>query len=462
MRRPLGIVLLFLLGAGVAGAAEREAEIWLLDVHLGQTWIDNFFLRSAQRSRETITDANVGLHYSRIEGSSSLGASGWLGARRYNRFGDLSGPQFGVGASAVLAPDPRARLRLAGSYAKGLNLTPLLSAVIGLPLTDLQAGSASAAFSYRLTPDTSADVSLDAIGIRYRADLLFDTSELFADSFVPAGPSPGADVSGADVNPPVVVEPGLLALSLLASEGIETQRLDFASWRAHGGVSHDFSPRTRLTFGGGYRRSYEEPNRFRQGDQQEGQVALRQLLDGTANVSLSYTYQERRSRTEDRTHALTAQLDKALGPKVRLVTSLGASHLGGPTDRSSSWALIGTAGVSVRLERTSFSAQYARSRYQGFIAGRSLITNLVHARLAHAMSRNVSISTFGYYRNARDELARQYSYGVTVLGASFGVRVKRRTTAGAWYAFQRFDLGGARPTDRSVINAYVNYARALR
>jgi hypothetical protein len=397
-----------------------------------------------------------------MDGSSSLSASGWMSARRFNQLSFYSGPQFGLSASNRLGP-PRARLRLTGALASGLNFASLGSAQIGLPQTELQSGSASAGFTYRLTPDTSADASLDASAIRYRADVLFDTSRLLADSFVPPDQlPPPSGLEDLDVTSPQTADAGLLALGLLAAEGVRTLRLDFANWRAGAGITHEFSARTRLTIGGGYRRTYQNPHTFSEGDQSEAQLALRQVLPGSANVSLSYNYQENRFGITARTHGLTAQVDKQLSTKVRLDASVGGSYLDGPDAATSGWTLIGGAGLSARLKRSTFSTGYNRSRYQGLISGRSQITDVFYASLAHTISRRVSISGLGYYRDARDQFDRQYSYGTTMLSASLGVRIKRRTTTGASYNYQRFRLRNAPRADRSVVSLYVSYARAFK
>ena len=427
--------------------------------------MDNLFLLSAQKRSEAITDASVGLSYAHIDGSSSLSASGWLSAKRFNRLSTLSGPKFGLSTAARLGPGPRARLRLGGSLSNGLNFASLGSVQIGLPQIELQSGSASAGFTYRLAPDTSFDASLDASGIRYRADLLIDTSRLLADSFIPPDELPATPLSGLeglDVNPPLTVDAGSLALGLLAAEGVRTLRLDFANWRAGAGISHEFSPRTRLTIGGGYRRTYQNPHTFSEGDQNEAQLALRQIMSSSANVSLSYSYQENRFGITVRTHAFTAQAEKQLGTKVRLNASVGESYLDGPDDATSGWTLIGGAGLSARLKRSTFSTNYTRSRYQALISGRSEITDVFYASLAHRISRRVSISGLGYYRDARDQLDLRYSYATTMLSASLGVQIKRRTTAGASYNFQRFHTRNAPSAHRSMVSLYLSYARALK
>jgi hypothetical protein len=419
---------------------------------------------SGESPSEAITDASVGLSYARMDGSSSLSASGWLSARRFNQVSFYSGPQFGLSASSRLGP-PRARLRLTGSLTNGLNFASLGSAQIGLPQTELQSASASAGFTYRLAPDTSFDASLDGSGIRYRADILLDTTRLLADSFVPPEELPGASPSsleGLDVNTPLIVDAGSLALSLLAAEGLRTLRLDFANWRAGAGISHEFSPRTRVTVGGGYRRTYQNPHTFSEGDQSEAQLALREVLSTSANLSLSYSYQENRFGITVRTHAFTAQAEKQLGTKVRLIGSLGESYLDGPGDATSGWTLIGGAGLSARLKRTTFSTNYTRTRYQGLISGRSEINDVFYASLAHTIGRRVSVSGLGYYRDARSDLDRGYSYATTMLSASFGVRIKRRTTAGASYNFQRFQTRNTPSAERSVVSLYVSYARAFK
>ena len=44
-----------MFGAVPAGAAQREAEWWTLNVHLGQTWMDNLFLLSGPSPNEAIS-----------------------------------------------------------------------------------------------------------------------------------------------------------------------------------------------------------------------------------------------------------------------------------------------------------------------------------------------------------------------------------------------------------------------
>jgi hypothetical protein len=455
-----GIVLLFLLGPGAAGAAQREVEFWTIGGSLSQSFTDNIFLLGLDGPGEAITNASLRLSYARRDGSSSVNVSGWLGARRFNRFSFYGGPQFGLSASSRFGFGPRARLRVGGHLADGLNFGALGSGQIALPQIQVQSGSASAGFTYRLAPDTSADASLDATGIRYRADVLFDTSRLLGDTFVPAEQVAATPSSGTDEPP--APDDGLLALSLLASEGLETLRLDFGSWRAGAGISHDFSPRTRLTFGGGYRQTYQNPHTFSQGDQFEGQIALREVIGSTANLSLSYAFQENRFGVHVATHSLTAQADKELGKKIRLDASVGASRLDGPDNASSTWTLIGGAGFSARLKRSMFSARYTRSRYQGLIVGRSEVTDVAYASLGHTIGRRVSVSGFGYYRDARDELQRRYSYDTTMLGSSLSVRIKRRTSAGVSYNFLRFHTQNAPAAHRSTVTLHVSYSHLLK
>jgi len=455
-----GIVLLF-LWPGVAGAAQRQAEFWTFGVNLSQSFTDNLFLLGLDGPGEAITNASLRLSYARLDGSSSLNASGWLGARRFDRFSFYGGPQFGLSALSRFGFGPRARLRLGGHLADGLNSGALGSGQIALPQTQVQSGSVTAGFTYRLAPDTSADASFDATGIRYRADRAFDTSRVLGDAFVPAEQLSSAPSSGLGANEPAP-DDGLLSLSLLASEGLQTLRLDFGTWRAGAGISHEFSPRTRLSLGGGYRQTYQNPHTFSQGDQFEGQIALREVIGSTANLSLSYGFQESRFGVSLRTHSFTAQADKELGPKIRLDASLGASRLDGPDRASSNWTLLGGAGFSARFKRSILSARYTRSRYQGLIVGRSQVTDVAYASLSHTISRRVSVSGFGFYRDARDELQRRYSYDTTMAGASLSVRIKRRTSAGASYNFLRFHTGNEPAAHRSMVTLHVSYSRALK
>jgi len=191
-------------------------------------------------------------------------------------------------------------------------------------------------------------------------------------------------------------------------------------------------------------------------------VALSQVIDPTANLSLSYGFQGSRIGSSVGTHAFTAQVDKQLGTKLRVDASIGPSYLDGPDRASSGWTLIGGAGLTARFRHSRFSARYTRSRYQGYITGRSEVSDDVYASLGQMIGKRVTVSGYAYYRNAQDRLQSQYYYGTTTAGASLGVRIKRRTNAGVSYSLLHFRTQNVPSASRSMISLYIRYSRALK
>jgi len=453
--------LALLVGPASGPLAGAEAERWTLSVTLRQTLSDNVFL-TPERSREAITGGTLSLSYGRIKGGSSFSAGGWLGGQHFYRFGTYDRAQFGLNTSARIALAPRARLRLGAGYTNGLNVESLRSSRLGLPQVTVQSGSASVGLDYTLGAGTSADLGLDGAGIVYRAKLLVDSSQLPGDTFVPADAVAAGPPPGINMGPPSAPDETLQVLGLLTAEGLQTLNLDFATWRASLGLAHEFSPRTRISVGGDYRRTYEKPRTFSEGEQVGGQVALRQVLDSSANVALAYGYQENRFGIRLRTHSFTAQVEKAIGKKVRLDATLGSSYLQGPERASSSWTAVGGGGLSAQFRRSWLALRYTRSRYQGLIVGRSQIADLAYANLTHAVGRRVSIAGYGYYRDARDPLDPRFSFRTTLGGASLGVGIKQRTSAGVSYSYLRYDPRSSPAVQRSVLSMFLSYARQMK
>jgi len=430
-------------------------------VTLRETVTDNVLL-TADSAREAITGGTLSLSYGRLKGGSLFSAGGWVGGQQFYRFSSYSQAQFGLSTSAQLALAPRARLRLGAGYTNGLNVESLRASRLGLPQITVQSGSASMGLNYMLGPATSADLGLDATGIAYRAKLLVDSSQLPGDALVPADSVAAAPPPGINMGPPAAADETLQVLGILTAEGLQTLRLDFATWRASLGLAHDFSPRTRVSVGGDYRRTYQKPRDFSEGEQAGGQVALREALDGSAKLSLAYGYQENRFGIRLRTHSFTAQVDKEIGKKVRLDASLGSSYLQGPDRASSSWTAIGGAGLSARLKRTSFAIRYARTRYQGLIVGRSQVADVAYANVTHAVGRRVSLAGYGSYRDARDPLDPGFSFRTVLAGASLGVGIKQRTSAGLNYSYLRFDPRSSPAVHRSMLSMFLSYVRQMK
>jgi hypothetical protein len=234
-------------------------------------------------------------------------------------------------------------------------------------------------------------------------------------------------------------------LSLLAAEGVRTIRLDYGNWRAGAGLVHEFSPRTRLSVDVGYRRTYASPSDFASGEQMETQLGLRQVLDNTANLGLTYSFQDSRFGFRSRTHSFQAQVEKQFSPKFKADLSLGTSYLDNQQDPSSGWTLIGGAGFLFRLKRTTISARYGHTRYLGLILGHSQETDQVFASVGHVLGKRTHISAYGSHRNARDAQVATYSYSDSLLGVSLSVRIKKWGTVGLSYSYRRFDPGGSLP-----------------
>lgn len=417
---------------------------------------------TADRSREAITGGTLSLSYGQLKGGSSFSAGGWVGGQHFYNFSTYDRAQFGLNTSARVALAPRARLRLGAGYANGLNVESLRTSRLGLPQITVQSGSASIGLNHMLGPGTSTDLGLDATGILYRAKLPVDSSQLPGDTFVPADALAAAPPPAINMGPPSAPDETLQVLGLLTAEGLQTLSLDFATWRASLGLAHDFSPRTRISVGGDYRRTYQKPRTFSQGEQVDGQAALREVLGSGANLSLAYGYQENRFGIRLRTHSFTTQVEKEIGKKVRLDASLGGSYLQGPDAASSSWTAIGGGGLSARLRRGWLALRYTRSRYQGLIVGRSQIADLAYANLTHAIGRRVSLSGYGYYRDARDPLDPRFSFTTTLAGASLGVAIKQRTSAGLNYSYLRFDPRTSPAIHRSMVSVSLSYLRQMK
>jgi hypothetical protein len=456
-----GLLVALLLAPTTPSLAQVEASRWTLLASLRETLTDNLFLTDDSQW-EAITGGSLSLSYAHVRGGSSFAATGWLGGQLFNRFGTYSGTQFGLNAGARFALSPRARLRVGTGYANGLNLESLRASRVGLPQIDVESGSVSAGLNYALTPSTTADLSLDASGIRYRAQLLVDTSRLPGDTLVPVTVFAPAPQSGLEVSLPVVPDETLQTLGLLTAEGLATLSFDFGTWRAGAALAHDFSPRTRVTIGGDYRRTYLRPETFSAGDQIGSVVTLREVLDRTASLSLSYAYQDNRFGIQVKSHAFTAQADAEIDQNVRFDASFGGSYLDGPNDTTTGWTLIGGVGLSARLKRTSVVARYTRTRYQGLIVARSQVTDLVFAGVGQTLARRVFVSAYGYYRDGRDQLDPRYSNATALVGAALGVRIKQRTRADLSFTFLRFHTAAFTAARRSTLSLSLSYARQMK
>ena len=456
------VLAALLLGLAAADSpAQVEVERWVFSATLRETLTDNLFLIAPDGPGESITGATLSLAWNRTDDASLLSAFGWANGSLYDRYDAYNGAQWGFGLHGQRDFTRRARGRGSLAYADGLNLERLYSGRVGLPQLDIKTGVATAGFSYELAPGTTASASFDATGIRYRTDTLLSTARLPADGLTP----PDVLVPLDPDRPPGVPEPPdatLDALALLASESLRVLRLDYWTWRAGAGLQHGFSPRTSATLGLGLRRTGQEPEEFAVGDQLELTAGLRHVVDSGASVSFAYDYQDNRFDTRTRTHSFVGQAGKEFSSRVTGDVSLGASYLDAGSPFVSGWTLVGGAGLSVRLKRTFFAFRYSRSRYQALVLGRNQTVDLLYASLGRTLSRRVYLAVYGYYRDARDAVSDLYSYETEVVGATLGVRIGKRGSAGVSYDFRHFHTRGIPGADRSTVSFFVGYARAFK
>jgi hypothetical protein len=322
----------------------------------------------------------------------------------------------------------------------------------------------SSGFTYNFTPDTIGNLSVDGSALRYRTQLLTSSSQLPGDLAAPPDVVDPLRPVGGETGPEVAPDGSLQVLGELATEGIRVTALDYWSWRAGAGIGHSFSPETKVNVDLDYRRSYSDSGA---GVVPDGQLlgatlGLTQALDTTANLSFGYTFQDARYGFDARTHSLVVRGTKAFGKTVRTDLSLGGSYYGGPTDQSSTWNVIGGAGVAVQLKRSSIALRYGRTRYQGVIVGLSQVSNDAFASLGHTFGKKVFGSVYGFYRNARDQTLDLYAYDQVLVGTSISVRIERRWRLGASYSYSRYDWGAVREASRSVVSASLGYTRVMK
>jgi hypothetical protein len=170
--------------------------------------------RSRRRPRRVDHRATLSLSWQRQD--DAILSLGWANGSLFQRYDAYNGVR--GGGPLRTARHAARRLGLA-RLRDGLNLRAY-AAVIQL---DVKTGLATAGFSYSITPGTVARASLDATGIRYRADTLLSTARLPADGQTPA------DVRDPlDPDPlPGVPEPPdatLDALALLSSQSLRVYR----------------------------------------------------------------------------------------------------------------------------------------------------------------------------------------------------------------------------------------------
>jgi hypothetical protein len=456
------VLAALLLGLAAADSrAQVEAERWVFAATVRETLTDNLFLIPPDGPGESITGATLSLSWTRQDDASYLSAFGWANGSIFDRYDSYNGVQWGLGVYGQSDFTRRARGRGSLAYADGLNLEKLYAGRVGLPQLDVKTGLATASLAYELAPGTVGSVSLDATGIRYRADTLLSTARLPAD-----GLTPPDVLDPLDPDPlPLVPEPPdatLDALNLLAAQSLRVLRLDYWTWRAGVGLEHALSARTTASLGFGYRRTGQEPETFAYGDQLEARAGLRYVLDPGASLSFNYTYQDNRFDPWTRTHSFFGNAAKELSSKVTGDVTLGASYLDSELPSVNGWTPVGGVGLSVRLKRTFFAVRYTRTRYQALVLGRTQNVDLFYASLGHTLSRRVYLALYGYYHDADDPVDDLYSYETGLVGASLGARLGKRGSAGVSYDLRHFKASGLPGANRSTVSFFVGYARAFK
>ena len=458
-RKTLLAALLLGLAAS-RSSAQVEAERWVFSAIARETLTDNLFLIPTGGPGESITGATLSLAWTRKKDASLLTGLGWANGNLFHRYGAYNGVQWGAGLYAQRDFTRRAQGRASLAYADGLNLEKLYAGRVGLPQLDVKTGVATAGFSYKFTPATSASASLDATGIRYRADTLLSSARLPADAQTPPDVRNPLNPAPSDVPEPP--DATLDALALLSSQSLHVYSLDYWTWHAGTRLEHQFSPRTTLDLGLGYRRTGQDPETFSFGDQFEAVAGLRRLVASETTLSFTYTYQDNRFDPPARTHNFLGVLAKKFSTKVTGDVSLGATYLDTTSSLVSGWTPVGGAGVSVRLKRTFFALRYTRSRYQALVLGRNQTVDLLYASLGQTLSKRVFVSVYGYYNDAQDPVSDLYSYETGLAGASLGARLGKRGSAGVSYDFRHFKASGLPGANRSSVSVFVGYARAFK
>jgi len=455
------LAALLLLLSAADSPAQVEAERWLFSASLRESLTDNIFLIAPDGPGESITGATLSLAWTRKDDASFLSALGWANGSLYDRYDAYNGAQWGLGLHGQRDFTRRARGHASAAYADGLNMARLYSAQVGFPQLDIKTGSATTSFSYEFTPGTTASASLDATGIRYRTDTLLSSARLPADSLTPPDVLAPLDPD-RPVDVPALPDATVDALDLLALESLRVYRLDYWTWRAGASLQHAFSTRTTGTLGMGYRQTGQDPEEFAVGDQLELSAGLRHVVDSGASLSLAYAYYDNRFDPRVRTHTFTGGAAKEFSTKVTGDVSLGASYLDAGSPYVSGWTVVGGAGLSVRLKRTFFAFRYSRERYQALVLGRNQTVDLLYASVGRTLTRRVYLAGYAYYRSARDAVSELYSYDTGVVGATLGVRIGKRGSAGITYDFRHYHTRGLRGANRSTVSFFVAYARAFK
>ncbi len=442
-------------------AAQGEVELWTFSANLRESFTDNVLFTSVAAQEELISAATLTLGYNRVRRTSSFGAFGWVNGQLFGRYDQLNQAQFGLGLSGRKSLHRRFSWSYSAYYGDGINFDALLNGGRAVPQVDLKNGSVSSSTSFSLTPRTSWNLSVDPTYVRYRTTIPIDTASL------PFEPQVPPDVIGATRPQPIdlgglELPDGTEILRLLSGESILATRLDYWSWRVGTGFSHSFSPITRATVGFGYRSSTQSPRTIRGGNQYDGSIGFSRALDTTANLNGGYAYQSSSYALTSRTHSLTLG-----GTRSSAIASGGTCRSGRPTStgpRGKAAAGPGSEAWEARSSSTGATSRVATrepcTRARSCPASRSPTCSLSGA--GTLSTKRVFGSAFGYYRNARDQSDRRFTYESAFVSTALSVRFAKRFNGGLSYAFQYFDSGALPSATRSYFTLSFGYTRAWK
>lgn len=434
-----------------SAAAQGEAARWTFSGSLREVVADGFV---AERGTQLFSAASASLGYTRVSDRSSFSGSAWVSGRALDNVDGRDALSGGLGFSGQTEVTRLTRVRYSVGASDGLNLDSLRSPRLVVPQIEVQSLSAALGLAYEVTPRTSWDVAFDGSVLRYRTDLLIDTSFLPAD--VLASPDV-LEALGIELLP--AGGDGADPLGLLASEGILSRDLDYWSWRAGTSLSHEISSKSTVRGEVGYRGSSSD---LTDGRELDVSLGLRREISDKTFVGLSYGYRDGDYRYQARSQTFSVDLSKEHSRRFRIDLTLGLSRLEPAAGVPAGWSVVGGAGANWRFRRSSASVRYTRSRVQGRLAGRNLLTDVVYAGLGHTFHKRVTGSLFGYYRYGRETVATGYSFEDISVGASLGATLGRRGRAGLSYSLEWASAGGPISTTRSTLGVFGGYSRTWK
>jgi hypothetical protein len=447
-------------GVTPSAHAQAEAELWSFSASTRLSHSTNVIFIPGGSS-DTIGILILRLGYGRVRRTYSLSVGAWVIGNKFRTYDSYDGVRGGLDATGTFALSPVTRLRFSESFGSGFNPERLYGTGVLLPQVRVLSNVTSVGLSHNLTRSTTADLGVDATWFKYDSDLPVLSPQFAADTFPEqvAGPELGVDqVPVFGLQP----DPLLYSLNLAALEGFLATRYDFFTYRAGGGLSHEFGERTQGRVQLAYRGTRYSDRR----DQPwvdagvfEAGGSLRRALDSTAGLSLSYLYQRSTDEAHTNTHTLAGHFDKEITGKWQANASLGVSWYDQVQGQGSSWSLVGGVGASRRWKRGSASLRYERTVYQALGFGRVLTTQVLYGAGSYVPWKRVVVGAYAGLSDNGDEFDSLYTFGEAFVGAYASFRVKKRTSVGVDYAYRRYSFGGLPPAGANIFGVSVTYGR---